>query len=84
MASVDAHPMAIMCGVVGALSSFIDSLEISDEHHRQIAAFRLIAKNAHAGGHMSYKYANGQPFMCEQQSELRGGVFPPYDVRQSC
>ena len=41
----DAHPMAIMCGVVGALSAFYhDSLDISDEHHRQVAAFRLIAK----------------------------------------
>ena len=41
----DAHPMAIMCGVVGALSAFYhDSLEISDERDREVAAFRLIAK----------------------------------------
>jgi len=59
----DAHPMAIMCGVVGALSAFYhDSLEISDEHHRQIAAFRLIAKMPTIAA-MSYKYSIGQPFM---------------------
>mgnify|MGYP003665134463 FL=1 len=59
----DAHPMAIMCGVVGALSAFYhDSLEISDEHHRQIAAFRLIAKMPTIAA-MSYKFSIGQPFM---------------------
>ncbi len=43
--SRDAHPMAILCGVVGALSAFYhDSLDISDENHREVAAFRLIAK----------------------------------------
>ena len=41
----DAHPMAIMCGVVGALSAFYhDSTDISDPWHREVAAFRLIAK----------------------------------------
>ena len=59
----DAHPMAIMCGVVGALSAFYhDSLEISDEEHREIAAFRLIAKIPTLAA-MSYKYSIGQPFM---------------------
>ncbi len=59
----DAHPMAIMCGVVGALSAFYhDSLEISDESHRQIAAFRLIAKMPTLAA-MCYKYSLGQPFM---------------------
>ncbi|MBK6737628.1 MAG: citrate (Si)-synthase [Haliea sp.] len=59
----DAHPMAIMCGVVGALSAFYhDALEISDEHHREIAAFRLIAKMPTLAA-MSYKYSTGQPFM---------------------
>ncbi|MEZ5573319.1 MAG: citrate synthase [Halioglobus sp.] len=59
----DAHPMAIMCGVVGALSAFYhDSLEISDEYHRQVAAFRLIAKMPTLAA-MSYKYSIGQPFM---------------------
>ena len=59
----DAHPMAIMCGVVGALSSFYhDSLDITDEKHRQVAAFRLIAKMPTLAA-MSYKYTIGQPFM---------------------
>lgn len=59
----DAHPMAVMCGVVGALSAFYhDSLEISDERHREIAAFRLIAKMPTLAA-MCYKYSIGQPFM---------------------
>jgi citrate synthase len=59
----DAHPMAIMCGVVGALSAFYhDSLDISDENHRDVAAFRLIAKMPTLAA-MSYKYSIGQPFM---------------------
>jgi citrate synthase len=52
-----------MCGVVGALSAFYhDSLDISDEHHRQVAAFRLIAKMPTLAA-MSYKFSIGQPFM---------------------
>jgi citrate synthase len=59
----DAHPMAIMCGVVGALSAFYhDALNITDEEHRQIAAFRLIAKIPTIAS-MCYKYSIGQPFM---------------------
>jgi citrate synthase len=59
----DAHPMAIMCGVVGALSAFYhDSLDINDEKHRQVAAFRLIAKIPTLAA-MSYKYSVGQPFI---------------------
>ena len=59
----DAHPMAIMCGVVGALSSFYhDSLNIKDEEHREIAAHRLIAKMPTLAA-MCYKYSIGQPFM---------------------
>ncbi len=59
----DAHPMAIMCGVVGALSAFYhDSLNITDEEHREIAAFRLIAKMPTIAA-MSYKYSIGMPFM---------------------
>ena len=59
----DAHPMAIMCGVVGALSAFYhDSLDINDIKHREIAAFRLIAKIPTLAA-MSYKYSVGQPFM---------------------
>ncbi|GAB3380453.1 citrate synthase [Spongiibacter taiwanensis] len=62
----DAHPMAIMCGVVGALSAFYhDSLDIADEQHRQISAIRLIAKMPTLAA-MTYKYTIGQPFMYPQ------------------
>jgi citrate synthase len=59
----DAHPMAVMVGVVGALSAFYhDALDINDPHHRVISAFRLIAKMPTIVA-MSYKYSIGQPFM---------------------
>ena len=59
----DAHPMAIMCGVVGALSAFYhDSTDISDPHHRMISSHRLIAKMPTIAA-MAYKYAVGQPFL---------------------
>jgi citrate synthase len=59
----DAHPMAVMCGVVGALSAFYhDSLDINNAQHREITAFRLIAKMPTIAA-MCYKYTMGQPFM---------------------
>ena len=59
----DAHPMAIMCGVVGALSAFYhDSTEISDPHQRMVASHRLIAKMPTIAA-MAYKYSVGQPFI---------------------
>src|SRR5512134_2915597 len=59
----DAHPMAVMVGVVGALSAFYhDALDISDPHHRTVSAFRLIAKLPTIVA-MAYKYNMGQPFM---------------------
>jgi citrate synthase len=59
----DAHPMAIMCGVVGALSAFYhDSTDISDPMQRRIASHRLIAKMPTIAA-MAYKYSVGQPFM---------------------
>ncbi len=59
----DAHPMAIMCGVVGALSAFYhDSTDISDPEHRRISSHRLIAKMPTIAA-MAYKYASGQPFL---------------------
>src|SRR6185503_17775821 len=59
----DAHPMAVMVGVVGALSAFYhDALDINDQHHRVISAFRLIAKMPTIVA-MSYKYSIGQPFV---------------------
>ncbi len=59
----DAHPMAIMCGVVGALSAFYhDSTDINDPEQRTIAARRLIAKMPTIAA-MAYKYSAGQPFI---------------------
>ena len=59
----DAHPMAIMVGVVGALSAFYhDSTNFSDINQRMIACHRLIAKIATIGA-MAYKYSIGQPFV---------------------
>ncbi len=59
----DAHPMAIMCGVVGALSAFYhDSLNINDPEQRRICAFRLIAKLPTIAA-WAYKYSIGQPFI---------------------
>jgi citrate synthase len=59
----DAHPMAVLCGVVGALSAFYhDSMNIHDARTREISAFRLIAKLPTITA-MTYKYNTGQPFM---------------------
>ena len=59
----DAHPMAVLCGVVGALSAFYhDSLDITNEEHRRISAFRLIAKLPTIAA-WAYKYTIGQPFI---------------------
>ncbi|KAF0139243.1 MAG: citrate synthase [Rhodospirillaceae bacterium] len=59
----DAHPMAVMCGVVGALSAFYhDSLDINDPRQRMIASYRLVAKMPTIAA-WAYKYATGQPFI---------------------
>jgi citrate synthase len=59
----DAHPMAVLVGVVGALSSFYhDSLDINDPHHREVSAIRLIAKLPTLVA-MAHKYNIGQPFV---------------------
>jgi len=59
----DAHPMAVMVGVVGALSAFYhDSVDITNPEHREISAIRLLAKVPTIAA-MSYKYNMGQPFM---------------------
>ena len=64
----DAHPMAILCGVIGALSAFYhDSLDIHNPEHREIAALRLIAKMPTLAA-MSYKYSIGQPFIYPKNS----------------
>jgi citrate synthase len=59
----DAHPMAILCGVVGAMSAFYhDSLDITNPEHRTISAFRLIAKLPTIAA-WAHKYSIGQPFI---------------------
>ena len=59
----DAHPMAIMCGVVGALAAFYhDSTDINDPVQREIASHRLVAKMPTIAA-MAYKYSTGQPFV---------------------
>jgi citrate synthase len=62
----DAHPMAVMVGVVGALSAFYhDSLDIHDGEQRQLASHRMIAKVPTIAA-MAYKYSLGQPFVYPQ------------------
>src|SRR3954447_7610150 len=59
----DAHPMAVMCGIVGALSAFYhDSTDISDPQQRVVASHRLIAKVPTIAA-MAYKYSIGQPLV---------------------
>ncbi|MFN7174086.1 MAG: citrate synthase [Thermaurantiacus tibetensis] len=71
----DAHPMAIMCGVVGALSAFYhDSTDIEDPKQRMIASHRLIAKMPTIAA-MAYKYSVGQPFVYPDNSLSYTGNF---------
>ena len=71
----DAHPMAVMCGVVGALSAFYhDSTEIHDPYQRMVASHRLIAKMPTIAA-MAYKYSVGQPFIYPDNSLSYTGNF---------
>ncbi len=71
----DAHPMAVMCGVVGALSAFYhDSLDITNEVHREVCAYRLISKMPTLAA-MAYKYSIGQPFVYPRNDLSYGGNF---------
>src|SRR5438045_1242134 len=71
----DAHPMAIMCGVVGALSAFYhDSTDITDPEQRMIASHRLIAKMPTLVA-MAFKYSIGQPFLYPDNSLTYTGNF---------
>lgn len=64
----DAHPMAVMVGVVGALSAFYhEAMDISDASHRELSAFHLIAKLPTITA-MAYKYNLGQPFIYPRNS----------------
>ena len=71
----DSHPMAVMCGVAGALSAFYhDELDISHEQHREVAAYRLISKMPTLAA-MSYKYSIGQPFIYPRNDLSYAGNF---------
>ncbi|WP_293883068.1 citrate synthase [Sphingomonas sp.] len=71
----DAHPMAIMCGAVGALSAFYhDSTEITDPKQRMIASHRLIAKMPTIAA-MAYQYSVGRPFLYPQNDLSYTGNF---------
>jgi citrate synthase len=71
----DAHPMAILCGVVGALSAFYhDSTDIADPEQRKISAHRLIAKMPTIAA-MAYKYSVGQPFVYPRNDLSYAGNF---------
>jgi citrate synthase len=71
----DSHPMAIMVGVVGALAAFYhDSLDITNERHREIAAYRLLSKMPTLAA-MSYKYSIGQPFVYPRNDLSYAGNF---------
>ncbi|WP_293994759.1 citrate synthase [Sphaerotilus sp.] len=71
----DAHPMAILTGLVGALSAFYhDSTDINNPEHRDIAAIRLIAKMPTLVA-MAYKYTVGQPYMYPQNDLSYAGNF---------
>ncbi len=71
----DAHPMAVLTGLVGALSAFYhDSTDINNPEHREIAAIRLIAKMPTLVA-MAYKYGVGQPFVYPQNNLSYAGNF---------
>jgi citrate synthase len=71
----DAHPMAVLTGLVGGLSAFYhDSTDINNPEHREIAAIRLIAKMPTLVA-MAYKYSIGQPFMYPKNSLSYAGNF---------
>src|SRR5450830_1008758 len=71
----DAHPMAVLTGLVGALSAFYhDSTDINNPEHREIAAIRLIAKLPTLVA-MAYKYSVGQPFMYPKNDLSYAGNF---------
>ena len=71
----DAHPMAVLTGLVGAMSAFYhDSTDINNPEHRKIAAIRLIAKMPTLVA-MAYKYGTGQPFVYPRNDQSYAGNF---------
>jgi citrate synthase len=85
----DAHPMAVMCGVVGAMSAFYhDSTDIHDPYQRMVASIRMIAKTPTIAAN-AFKYSAGQPFIYPKNThtlELRrtaSGPCEEYEVNPS-
>lgn len=71
----DSHPMAVMCGITGALAAFYhDSLDVNNPRHRDIAAFRLLSKMPTMAA-MCYKYSIGQPFVYPRNDLSYAGNF---------
>ncbi|MBK5072451.1 citrate synthase [Budviciaceae bacterium CWB-B4] len=71
----DSHPMAVLCGVTGALAAFYhDSLDVHNERHREITAFRLLSKMPTVAA-MCYKYSVGQPFIYPRNDLSYAGNF---------
>lgn len=71
----NSHPMAVLCGVTGALAAFYhDSLDINVVRHREIAAFRLLSKMPTVAA-MCYKYSLGQPFIYPRNDLSYAGNF---------
>ncbi len=79
----DAHPMAVMTGLVGALSAFYpDSMNLNDPWQREVSAIRLIAKMPTMVA-MAYKYTVGQPYMYPPQRPVVRGELHAHDVRDA-
>ena len=71
----NAHPMAILCGVVGAMSAFYhDSTNIDNKEERKIASHRLIAKMPTIAA-MAYKFSIGQPFVYPNNNLIMRKIF---------
>ncbi|CAI1771341.1 Citrate synthase [Serratia marcescens] len=71
----DSHPMAVLCGVTGALAAFYhDALDVNNERHREITAFRLLSKMPTVAA-MCYKYSLGQPFVYPRNDLSYAGNF---------
>src|SRR5471032_310407 len=71
----DSHPMAVLCGVTGALAAFYhDSIDVENERHREIAAYRLLSKMPTVAA-MCYKYSIGQPFVYPRNDLSYAGNF---------
>ena len=79
----DAHPMAVLCGVVGALSAFYhDSTDINDPYQRMVASHRLIAKLPTIGA-MAYKYSHGPALHVSEELARIRRKLPLHDLRRA-